>query len=221
MDIKSQKGDSNFAAAANELTQTITNNDSREMREKTIANQIRDHEFQSTLVNTDTLNTKGCFARSSTPTGKRVKTKKKTRQQKITDQNWGCANAFQQQWQQQQKQFTYSVSYFNWAVSDEEDEEDEIPLQFSSSSNPVISSSCTAKSYHSICRNPVQNVETNRQKTTNKYAIPNGEVKIENEVPELSVTSSSDMGVVLTEEYIDVTLPLRRLNISRQGNSIR
>ena len=192
------------------------------MREKRIVDQIKDHEFQTTLVNTDTLNTKGCFDRSSTPTGKRVKTKKKIRQQKMIDQNWRRANAFQQQRQQQQKQFTYSVSYFNWAVSDEEEEEDETPLQFSSSSNPVISSSCNAKSYHSLCRNPVQNVETNKKKrTTSKYAIPNGEVEIENEVPELSVTSSSDMGVVLTEEYIEVTLPLRRLNISRQKNSIR
>lgn len=222
MDTKSQKGDSDCAAAANNLTQMITKYDIMQIGEESaIADTINDDNLQNTrLLNTDHVNTKSFSDPPLTPTGKSVKTKKRTKQEKIPSQNWRRrANAFQQQ--RQHKQFTYSVSYFNWAVSDEEEEEDDTQLELSSCSHLVASSSCNANIYHSTARKSVQNLKINRQKVMNKQGIQNQEVEVENEVSELSVISSVNMGVVLTEEYIDVTLPLRRLNISRKRNSIR
>ena len=55
----------------------------------------------------------------------------------------------------------------------------------------------------------------NHYKWNTKRRVKNTELPTENEVSELSVISTSAKGVVLTEEFIEVTLPFKRLSISK------
>ena len=116
------------------------------------------------------------------------------------------AIAFQQR---QQKQFTYSVSYFNWAVSDEEEEEDDIFPESSSSFHHTRSSTSDYKNAYFTGSNSFI-YQRKIKDIRNEEELP-----IENEVSELSVISKSTKGIVLTEEFIEVTLPFKRLSIGK------
>ena len=194
-DSKSQKGDSENAAAANILPQNTVN--------PTKTDSVSDAEGDTTTQNRNEDSNEGYL-------GIAIKhkehTKKKKRYKNVVNYR-RLSSAFQQR---QQKQFTYSVSYFNWAVSDEEDEEDEACSKFTSLSHLGRRSSISnKKSVYDKNSNSV------RLQRNTKRRVKNQELLTENEVSELSVISTSAKGVVLTEEFIEVTLPFKRLSISK------
>ena len=81
------------------------------------------------------------------------------------------AIAFQQR---QQKQFTYSVSYFNWAVSDEEEEDEEFSHELSSSSTPRHNRSSTSgfeKNSHNGSKHGFLYQQRKCNKTIKKWAM--------------------------------------------------
>jgi len=101
------------------------------------------------------------------------------------------------------------VSYFNWAVSDEEEEEDDVFSELSSLSHHTRSSTSDYKNAYFIGSNSFIYQRKNKR-IGNEQELP-----IENEVSELSVISRSTKGIVLTEEFIEVTLPFKRLSIGK------
>jgi len=137
-----------------------------------------------------------------------VKTKKKQKNSQNYRRRY--ATAFQQR---QQKQFTYSVSYFNWAVSDEEEEDEEISHDGSSSSALRHNRSFTSGFEYNYL-NGSKNKFLHQQRKSNKKKWGE-ELPIEDEVSELAVISPSAKGIVLTEEFIEVTLPFKRLAIAK------
>lgn len=107
------------------------------------------------------------------------------------------------------------MSYFNWAVSDEEEEEDDVFSEFSSLSHHTRSSTSDYKNAYFTGSNSFIYQRKNKR-MGNEEELP-----IENEVSELSVISRSTKGVVLTEEFIEVTLPFKRLSIGKNRTSKR
>ena len=224
MDTKSQKGDSDFAAAANKLPESIaclTKNNKDE--QQSMMNLKNDCDYQN-CEKEDIINDRK--ESSSTNVSNEKQNAKKKKKHKHTEKSkWRDVNAFQQKQQQQQdgkknSNFTYSVSYFNWAVSDEEeDEEDEDRHgpNFSSASYHYNNNRYNCKTMYNKGSNPNFRCPRRIKKLYNNEE----ELPIENEVSELSVISSSaNDGIVLTEEFIEVTLPFKRLSISK-NRSVR
>ena len=222
MDTKSQKGDSDFAAAANELPEniaclTISNKD----EQQSIINPENDCDYQN-CEKEDIINDRK--ESSSTNVSNEKENAKKKKKHKHTEKSkWRYVNAFQQKQQQHGKQnsnFTYSVSYFNWAVSDEEEDEEDEDRQgpnFSSTSYHYNHNRYNCKTMYNKGSNPNFRCQRRIKKLYNNEE----ELPIENEVSELSVISSSaNDGIVLTEEFIEVTLPFKRLSISK-NRSVR
>ena len=201
MDIKSQKGDSDCAAAANIFPEKILNSTAKyetdsivDTENKSISqNKTKDIRVANDNISSDTA------IKSNENIKKKKRHKNKENYRRYT-------TAFQQR---QQKQFTYSVSYFNWAVSDEEEEDDDVFPDFSSLFHPTRSSTSDYKNAYLTGSNSFIYQRKNKR-MGNEEELP-----IENEVSELPVISRSNKGVVLTEEFIEVTLPFKRLSIGK------
>ena len=209
LDTKSQKGDSRSAAAANLLSDTLS---SSLAKESVISSNFGAEKKDSREVNNVGELIRDASSCDRIMENKNGKRKKKKRQQPIEPYNWRHLNAFQQ-WQQ--KKFTYSVSYFNWAVSDEEEEEDDEGESHKSPFSPYpyppsLSPLSKKTGYLSSERVFVGYQGKNKQRIQNKQ-----ESMVEKEISELSVISSGAMGIVLTEEFIDITLPFKRLAINK------
>ena len=208
-DTKSQKGDSEPAAAASILSEKIMNSAATNEKDIYIGAENKDLEYQDVKENKIDEGKKKCSS-TSPKDNKNIKTKK--RQKNLEKNRRRYAIAFQQR---QQKQFTYSVSYFNWAVSDEEEEDEEFSHELSSSSTPRHSRSSTSgfeRNSHNGSKNGFLYQQRKCNKTINKWGE---ELPIEDEVSELAVISPSAKGIVLTEEFIEVTLPFKRLAIAK------
>lgn len=205
MDTKNQKGDSGSAAAANILTDIILNSAAKEAvngLNVDVGNfaDPQNNEMNMKEPEKETVS-------NVLPKNKKEKRKHKKRQEHISNSSWRHLNAFEQR---QQKQFTYSVSYFNWAVSDEEEEEDESTHSNSSTSHRIPSSSSNTNSTYST------EINSSEIKRKSKHRIGNEEeLRVESEISELSLISSNTRGIVLTEEFIDITLPFKRLNVNK------
>ena len=212
MDTKSQKGDSESAAAANILTGKILNPTAKDD-----TNVCSGVEYKKDIYEniTDTkMDAHGKKFLSVSPKNKEnMKTKK--RQQNFEKDRRRYANAFQQR---QQKQFTYSVSYFNWAVSDEEEEDEEVSQEISSPSSVLCHNRSSTCNFEKLYFNgSSKNEFLYQQRKNNKTMLKWGqELPIEDEVSELAVISPSAKGIVLTEEFIEVTLPFKRLGIAKK-----
>ena len=156
------------------------------------------------------------FSSVSPKNKENMKTKKT--QQNFEKDRRRYANAFQQR---QQKQFTYSVSYFNWAVSDEEEEEDEeISQEVPSPSSALCHNRSSTCDFEKIYLNGSRNdILYQQRKNITKMRKWGQELPIEDEVSELAVISPSAKGIVLTEEFIEVTLPFKfkRLGIAKNN----
>ena len=223
MDTKSQKGDSDFAAAANKLPENIaclTKNNKDE--QQSMMNLKNDCDYQN-CEKEDIINDRK--ESSSTNVSNEKQNAKKKKKHKHTEKSkWRDVNAFQQKQQQQDgkknSNFTYSVSYFNWAVSDEEEDEEDEDRQdpnSSSTSYHYNNNRYNCKTMYNKGSNPNFRCQRRIKKLYNNEE----ELPIENEVSELSVISSSaNDGIVLTEEFIEVTLPFKRLSISK-NRSVR
>ena len=223
MDTKSQKGDSDFAAAANKLPESIaclTKNNKDE--QQSMMNLKNDCDYQN-CEKEDIINDRK--ESSSTNVSNEKQNAKKKKKHKHTEKSkWRDVNAFQQKQQQQDgkknSNFTYSVSYFNWAVSDEEEDEEDEDRQdpnSSSTSYHYNNNRYNCKTMYNKGSNPNFRCQRRIKKLYNNEE----ELPIENEVSELSVISSSaNDGIVLTEEFIEITLPFKRLSISK-NRSVR